>query len=168
MNHNAPRTLRLAGVLAAGALALAACGGSTDAPEVADTPIQSTSAAHLATGDGLAVYLFAPDGGGVSRCYGGCAKAWPPVPAGTKLRITSRRVDRALLGTTTRKDGVKQLTYAGHPLYRYVGDAKAGQTTGQGLDASGGLWWLVSAQGSAIKETTAGSSDSGGSGGYRY
>jgi hypothetical protein len=67
------------------------------------------------------------------------------------------------LGTTTRDDGSKQLTVAGHPLYTYAGDSKAGQTKGQNLDINGGLWTVVAANGSS--DTTSASGASGG-GGY--
>lgn len=149
----------LAGLVAAGAIGLSACGSGADDHSSSGTsgavgtpsPTTSNTAAHLTTAKGLAVYLFAPDTDGTSHCYGGCANAWPPVPAGTKLATVSGKVDDSLVGTTKRTDGSTQLTYAGHPLYRYAGDAEPGQTTGQGLDASGGLWWLVAPKGAAIK-----------------
>jgi hypothetical protein len=60
-------------------------------------------------------------------------------------------------GVSTRKlkgikrgDGTRQLSYAGHPLYRYVGDQKPGDLNGQGIDAFGGLWHVVAASGKAI------------------
>jgi len=135
----------------------------SQAPTTSSAPAGSqTGSAHLTTAQGMAVYLFAPDKGGKSSCYGGCASVWPPVKAGTKLAASTGAVKASLLGTTTRTDGSKQLTYGGHPLYTYVADTKAGATTGQGVNASGGLWWLVSAQGAAI--TTGGGSGSGGSG----
>jgi predicted lipoprotein with Yx(FWY)xxD motif len=67
------------------------------------------------------------------------------------------------LGTTTRADGAKQVTYNGHPLYYFVGDSGAGMLNGQGSNGFGAKWWLVAPSGSAI--TTAGSSG-GGSIGY--
>lgn len=162
MNTTSGRILHvagLAGLVAAGAIGLSACGSGADDHSSSGTsgaagtpsPTTSNTAAHLTTAKGLAVYLFAPDTDGTSHCYGGCANAWPPVPAGTKLATVSGKVDDSLVGTTKRTDGSAQLTYAGHPLYRYAGDAEAGQTTGQGLDASGGLWWLVAPKGAAIK-----------------
>jgi predicted lipoprotein with Yx(FWY)xxD motif len=51
---------------------------------------------------------------------------------------------------TRRTDGTRQVTYAGHPLYRFVGDSAAGQTSGQGLDDFGGAWYVVAASGRAI------------------
>lgn len=172
----------LAAVLAVVALGAGACGGTSGgvyggstggtAPTSRATggPGETgATAAHLTTSQGLSVYLFAADTGDTSTCYGGCAAAWPPVPAGTALAATSGTVAASLLGTTMRTDGSEQLTYAGHPLYRYVADTEAGDTSGQGLNASGGLWWLVSAEGAAV--TSGGSSgspgSSSGSGGVR-
>jgi hypothetical protein len=64
------------------------------------------------------------------------------------------------LGTITRSDGAKQVTYKGHPLYYYTADTSAGQTTGQGSNQFGAKWWLVAPSGSGI---TSGSASSSGS-----
>ncbi len=57
------------------------------------------------------------------------------------------------LGTITRSDGTKQVTYDGHPLYYFVGDSAAGQTNGQGSDNFGAKWWLVAPSGAEITGT---------------
>jgi hypothetical protein len=54
------------------------------------------------------------------------------------------------LGTITRSDGTKQVTYDGHPLYYFVGDSAAGQANGQGSDNFGAKWWLVASSGAKI------------------
>ena len=54
------------------------------------------------------------------------------------------------LGTITRSDGTKQVTYNGHPLYYYAGDSGAGMASGQGSDSFGAKWWLVSPSGSDV------------------
>jgi hypothetical protein len=54
------------------------------------------------------------------------------------------------LGTITRSDGTKQVTYDGHPLYYFAGDSGPGTSTGQGSDSFGAKWWLVSPAGSDI------------------
>ena len=64
---------------------------------------------------------------------------------------------------TKRTDGKRQVTYAGHPLYRFIADQKAGQTNGEGLTNFGGAWDVVAASGRAVEPSA---SDSGGSGGY--
>ena len=72
----------------------------------------------LTDGRHRTVYLFEKDRAGRSRCSGACASVWPPVTTTAGIRpVAHGRVDAALLGTTTRADGVRQVTYAGHPLY---------------------------------------------------
>jgi predicted lipoprotein with Yx(FWY)xxD motif len=116
----------------------------------------------LVTSQGRTLYLFAPDKHGKSTCYGSCASYWPPLLV-TGKPTAGPGVKASLLGVTVRKDGKHQATYNGHPLYSYVGDTAAGKTSGQGLNLSGGLWWVVSPAGQAVKSTT---SSAGGGGGY--
>ena len=70
-----------------------------------------------------------------------------------------------MLGTSPRSDGTTQVTYAGHPLYLFVGDKAAGNTTGEGVNAFGGEWYVVSPSGDKIESAPA-STSSGGGGGY--
>ena len=100
------------------------------------------------------LYMFAADKSGKSACYGSCATYWPPLAASSS-HVIGTGVKPALLGTTKRAGGSLQITYAGHPLYTFVKDTKAGQTSGQGLKVSGGLWWVMSPTGAVIKKTTA-------------
>jgi predicted lipoprotein with Yx(FWY)xxD motif len=116
----------------------------------------------LVDAHGRTLYLFARDRNGKSACSGSCATYWPPLIASGKVRAGAG-AKASLLGTTRRSDGRRQVTYRNHPLYRYVGDAGKGQTTGQGLDLSGGKWWVLSPAGKKI--VTSGSSNPG-SGGY--
>ncbi len=95
------------------------------------------------------VYLFEQDTSGISTCDGVCAAAWPPVLTSTTPAATTD-VTRADLGTTTRRDGTQQVTYHGHPLYRFTDDVKPGDTTGQGLVAFGARWYVVGADGRPI------------------
>ena len=74
-----------------------------------------------------------------------------------------------MLGLTRRTDGKRQVTYAGHPLYSFVGDKRANQTTGEGLTDFGAAWDVVSASGRAVEPATSDPSGSGqGGGGYGY
>jgi predicted lipoprotein with Yx(FWY)xxD motif len=68
-----------------------------------------------------------------STCLDDCAKLWPPVllPASGSVRVVG--IDSALLGKLTRPDRTVQLTLAGHPLYRFIGDAGPGDILGNGL-----------------------------------
>jgi predicted lipoprotein with Yx(FWY)xxD motif len=103
----------------------------------------------LSTRRGLALYSFAADGQGRSRCYGECAIRWPPLttPGQPGARAPARG---RLLGTTRRRDGSLQVTYRGHPLYRYVGDRRAGQVLCQNVAEFGGLWTVVTPAGAPV------------------
>jgi predicted lipoprotein with Yx(FWY)xxD motif len=116
----------------------------------------------LVTTQGRTLYLFAPDPRGKSVCNGSCAHYWPPLLV-TGKPTAGTGVKASLLGVTVRRDGKHQVTYNGHPLYTYIGDSAAGKTTGEGLNLSGGLWWVVSPAGKAVKN--AASSSGGGYGG---
>jgi predicted lipoprotein with Yx(FWY)xxD motif len=104
----------------------------------------------LVDGKGISVYLFVADKGTSSTCYTSCAQYWPPVLTTGAPRAGSG-AQSMLLGTTTRTDGKIEVTYKGHPLYYFLNDKKAGDTTGQGVNAFGGLWWVLSPAGAAIK-----------------
>jgi predicted lipoprotein with Yx(FWY)xxD motif len=101
-------------------------------------------------GDGRALYLFTKDGKGPSRCYGACAKAWPPFI--TRGEPTAGRgVRESLLGTTRRRSGRRQVTYVGQPLYYYVGDREPGQILCQNVLEFGGYWLVVNGRGKAVR-----------------
>jgi predicted lipoprotein with Yx(FWY)xxD motif len=102
----------------------------------------------LADGRGQAFYLFASEKSGRSQCDGGCAQRWPPVLAGGAPRAGPGGHGR-LLGTTRRTDGKVQLTYAGHPMYYYDGDAP-GRILCQGVNEFGGLWLVVRPDGKPV------------------
>ena len=115
----------------------------------------------LATGQGRTLYMFAADKHGQSACYGQCAHYWPPLLT-TGKPTAGTGAKASLLGTTRRKDGKLQVTYNGHPVYRYVSDTQRGQIGGQGLNLSGGLWWALSPSGALDRKKAS----SGGGGGY--
>jgi predicted lipoprotein with Yx(FWY)xxD motif len=98
----------------------------------------------LFNGRAQAAYTFTRDGDR-SRCYGECAGAWPPFFARGMPRA-GRGVKRALLGTVRRRDGRRQVTYAGQPLYFYVGDPK-GEVLCNDIVEFGGAWFAVTAAG---------------------
>jgi predicted lipoprotein with Yx(FWY)xxD motif len=104
----------------------------------------------LATSKGRTLYLFMKDKNGKSACYGQCASYWPPLMKKGALRAGTG-VKAKLLGTTKRKNGKRQVTYKGHPLYLYKLDGGAGDVSGQRQNIFGGRWYVVSAAGRAIK-----------------
>jgi predicted lipoprotein with Yx(FWY)xxD motif len=108
----------------------------------------------LAGKSGKTLYLFMADKHGKSACYGKCAGFWPPLMAGKPTAGTG--VKAGLLSTTKRKNGAKQVTYAGHPLYYFKLDKGAGQTNGEGQDFFGGKWYGLNSAGKAVKHAPAG------------
>jgi predicted lipoprotein with Yx(FWY)xxD motif len=84
-----------------------------------------------------------------STCNDSCAKFWPPVTTKGAAKAGSG-LDAGKLGTTARTDGTTEVTYNGHPLYYYVGDKQPGDTTGQGLNAFGALWYVLSPAGKEV------------------
>jgi predicted lipoprotein with Yx(FWY)xxD motif len=82
-----------------------------------------------------------------SNCADTCAEAWPP--ATISDAATYEGVDKALVGTIDRPDGIKQLTIGGWPMYEYAKDVKAGDITGE---AVGGTWWASAPNGARAKD----------------
>ena len=176
-----------AGALAAvagTAVLLAACGSSStpsaNAPAASaptsSTPSSAAAAIGTAKGpagtyltgkSGRALYLWAADTGGKSSCSGACAKTWTPLTS-TGAPRASGSANASALGTITRSDGSKQVTYKGHPLYYYAPDTGPGMTTGQGTNSFGAKWWLVSPAGSPITSQSSSSQSSGSSSGGAY
>lgn len=143
--------LAAAGALAA-ILATAHAGVAT---AKAQLDLRTTSLGRiLVDRRGRTLYLFAPDKHGKSVCYGKCAVFWPPLLA-TKAAKTGSGLKASLFGTTRRRDGKLQVTYARHPLYRFAEDKAPGQLKGQGLNAVGGLWWVLGPSGRAIERKQA-------------
>jgi predicted lipoprotein with Yx(FWY)xxD motif len=137
-------------------------GASGSGPDATVIATASTSGGIVLTdGSGRAVYLWAKDTGDTSSCSGACTSAWPPVMA-TGPVTAAGRASASDLGTSTRPDGTKQVTYNGHPLYYYAGDSGAGMASGQGSDSFGAKWWLVSPSGSDVTASVASFSVSGG------
>jgi predicted lipoprotein with Yx(FWY)xxD motif len=154
------------GVPLASALLATACGSAAASPSAPASSAAGSSASASTTGtvittkagsagafltnaSGRTVYLWAKDGMNMSACSGACAAAWPPVPATGQLTAAGA-AKASDLGTITRSDGTKQVTYDGHALYYFAGDSAAGQTNGQGSDSFGAPWWLVAPTGSKI------------------
>jgi predicted lipoprotein with Yx(FWY)xxD motif len=173
--HSAPRpgarNIRRGSLAASGlaalTLVLAACGGGTSAYGAggygAPSATPSAAAGTAATVDlrtvslgqilvdaqGRTLYLFEADKGGKSNCNGSCATAWPPLLS-TGAPQADMGASASLLGTTARGDGTTQVTYAGHPLYYFVGDKAPGDTTGQDIDQFGAKWYVLAKDGKKI------------------
>jgi predicted lipoprotein with Yx(FWY)xxD motif len=103
----------------------------------------------IADRKGEAFYLFDKERDGSADCYGACAVAWPPVLTKGAPRA-GKGATQAKLGTTKRRSGVRQVTYAGHPLYYYVQDSP-GNILCQNVDEFGGLWLVVKPSGKPVR-----------------
>jgi predicted lipoprotein with Yx(FWY)xxD motif len=93
-----------------------------------------------------AIYIFDRDEGDRSRCYRECAKAWPPVFAKKGGPVAGDGVKKRLLGTTKRRNGKRQVTYAGKPLYYYAHEGH-GEVLCHDVFLNGGYWWAVGRDG---------------------
>jgi predicted lipoprotein with Yx(FWY)xxD motif len=103
----------------------------------------------LFDGRGFVLYGFTADGRRRSVCTGACAAAWPPyIVTGTPR--AGRGVNKSLLGTIRRAGGKRQVTYAGRPLYYYVGDRRPGQILCQDVFEFGGEWLVVRPSGGLV------------------
>ncbi len=103
----------------------------------------------IVDGRGRTLYLFEKDRRRHSACAGACATYWPPLLTSARP-VAGTGVKQRLLGTIRRSNGKKQVTYNGHPLYRYAEDTKPGQIKGQDSQAFGGGWYVVSPSGKKI------------------
>jgi predicted lipoprotein with Yx(FWY)xxD motif len=157
------------------ALAVVGCGGgssnasgSTSPPKTANGGPATIGVSNgdlgniLVDSRGRTLYLFQKDSGTTSMCTGECAVNWPPLRTNGKPTEGSG-ANASLIGTTKRSDGKPQLTYNGHPVYLFQGDKKAGDTSGEGLNAFGGSWYALSPAGDQVSGPPANSG-----GGYGY
>jgi predicted lipoprotein with Yx(FWY)xxD motif len=161
----------IAALLAGGLLALAGCGDDSEPspPASEDTPAtQAPTTQDPAAGkddadgtsvevrksdfgpmlfdsNGQAIYIFQNDPTGKTVCYGDCAEAWPPVFTDGEPKA-GEGVRDSLLGTVKRRDGKRQVTYAGKPLYFYAHEGP-GQVLCHNVHLNGGLWWVVGPDG---------------------
>jgi predicted lipoprotein with Yx(FWY)xxD motif len=157
-----------AALLAALTVATAACGGNNNKSSRTAAPAgpatTATKAANgttvavastklgdvLVDGQGRTLYAFTKDKGDQSVCSGQCADNWPAV-AGTAT--AGAGVHASLLSTSMQATGRSQVTYGGRPLYYFAGDARPGDTNGQGV---GGIWFTLTADGKLVKERATG------------
>jgi predicted lipoprotein with Yx(FWY)xxD motif len=145
------------------AFTIAACGGGGSATATSATATTSVersatvSVGNSALGQilvdtqGRTLYLFKADSPRVSACGGACAVAWPPLLVrGNPIVVGG--ADRSLVATIQRPSGARQLTYDGHPLYRFVDDQKPGDVNGEGVTAFGASWYALSRAGDQVAQ----------------
>ena len=166
---------RLAAASVTGLLALSACGGEEEqqaAAEPTATPTATATATEeptpaatkaperkgtriilagsqfgtmLYNAEKQAIYIFEKDPKDGTVCYDECAEAWPPVFTKGEP-VAGKGVKQSLLGTIERRDGGRQVTYAGKPLYYYAHE-DPGQVLCHNINLNGGLWWVVGPSG---------------------
>ena len=166
--------LTTAAVVGLSVVALASCGNDNNKPIASAPPktasgqpatvgVENTNLGKiLDNGQGRTLYLFQADSGTKSNCSGACATNWPPLTSSNPT--VGKGASASMVGTSKRSDGTTQVTYNGHPLYTFKGDSSPGDTSGQGVNAFGGLWYAVSPAGQQV--TASASNGSGGGNPY--
>jgi predicted lipoprotein with Yx(FWY)xxD motif len=130
-------------------VALTACGSGSSHGTGSTTsgagPAAITSANKAKVGSvivdaqGRTLYRFTAEAEGLPVCTGACLGTWLPALASTASGLPQH------VATVRRPDGGRlQLTYDGHPLYRYAGDRSKADAKGEGV---GGQWYAVKAKG---------------------
>ena len=133
---------RLIALLAiAAALPLGACGSSSNgSTTAAKGPVATADKANLGRvvvdAQGRTLYRFTAEAQGRPVCTGACLQTWLPATASSTSGLPAH------VATVRRDDGALQLTYDGHPLYRYAGDRSKADANGEGV---GGQWYVIKA-----------------------
>ena len=109
-----------------------------------EVDVAATKLGKVVVSSGRTLYAFVPDTATTSACSGQCATTWPPL---VSAAAPGAGLDAGDFATITRSDGTTQVTFYGHPLYFFVGDAKPGDTNGEGIL---GKWNAVTPDGTLI------------------
>jgi predicted lipoprotein with Yx(FWY)xxD motif len=158
------------GAIAGAAVLVAAAYAGTalaqHAPKGALVALRKTTLGSvLGDASGHTLYVFEKDRKGQSACDSACVKFWPPLVSRTTPRA-GKGVYKAMLGVSRRHDGRRQVTYAGHPLYTFVGDKAPGDTSGEGLTNFGAAWYALAASGRTVEPSQPSSGGYGSGGGW--
>lgn len=144
----------------------AGAGGSSTRPSSAAAQggavTISMTGSTLTAADGRTLYENTVDTASKISCIGECATEWPPLTGTPKA---AAGVDASKLGTATRPDGTKQVSFDGHPLYTFDQDKAAGEKKGDGIADGGGKWHVATASGAASSAPT---SEDSSSSSYKY
>ena len=167
MSHISKRTP----LLAAGALALlaaiavavmlassSAAASTRSAPRASAAGVSTTIRTRhtrvgtiLVSPSGETLYAFSRDSRNHNACASmrGCLSVWPITAVHGTLRAGSG-VNHSLLGSI-QVGRSRQVTYAGHPLYGYVGNSGPGDVSYVGASSFGGRWPAVSPSGRLVR-----------------
>ena len=138
-----------AGAITAVAVAPATAASTSSTPTI---KLMSTNKGKLLSVGSFVIYRFSHDGNGhKNTCLKipGCKGAWPALTSAGNPKA-GPGVNKSLLGTITIAGGKHQVTYAGHPLYKYAFGAPH-STSYVGVNAFGGFWYGVNAAGNSVK-----------------
>jgi predicted lipoprotein with Yx(FWY)xxD motif len=166
------------GMLAAGALTLAACGSSSKSSSTAATtaPVSSGAAGSsgagasggptiaaasvpgvgtvLVNGSGQTLYVLSSEAGGKLTCTdaNGCTKFWPDLelPAGVAQATAGSGIQSSMLSSVKDSKGALYVTYAGYPLYTFIMDTGSGTAKGEGIKSFGGTWTAMNPDGTPV------------------
>jgi predicted lipoprotein with Yx(FWY)xxD motif len=144
---------RLAAVLAlVGAIVIPIASASAKSSGTKVSLRKTSMGMILVNAKGHTLYAFTKDSKNKDRCIttAGCTGVWPVVTTKGKP-VAGKGVKASKLGSITLSGDSHQVTYAGHPLYTYVGDDSAGDTDYVGAASFGGTWVAVNAAGKAVK-----------------
>jgi predicted lipoprotein with Yx(FWY)xxD motif len=101
---------------------------------------------------GFTLYRFSKDTGKQNMCLktSECSTTWPALETSGQPTV-GPGLKASLVSTIALPGGKRQVTYAGHPLYRYAAGTERGETSYAGVRQFGGTWFAVSASGGTVK-----------------
>lgn len=148
----------LAGVLASVASISTVAGAQVGVPSARASRAAKIGLRHTSLGNvlvnasGFTLYRFTSDARNKNACVkiSQCPSTWPALSTSGKP-VAGPGVKASLLSTITLPGGIKQVTYAGHPLYRYAAAEERAETTYVGAMQFGGTWYAVNAAGNTVK-----------------
>ena len=151
----APSAVLAAVLLAALAAVLAVPAGATSAHAARTEKIQLRHTSHgkvLVDASGFTVFRFSKDTAKKNTCVttSECSTTWPALTTSGQP-TAGPGVSASQLSTIKLPNGQRQVTYAGHPLYRYSLASERGETSYIGVRQFGGTWSAVSATGATVK-----------------
>ena len=169
-------------LLVVAALGVAACSSSATPANTTAGGASPTTAASATSGGtvdtattslgkvivssaGRTLYLLTADSATSSSCSASCVSVWPPLTV-SGAPTAGPGVESSKLGTITRADGTKQVTYAGHPLYTFAGDSTAGDVRGEAIHSFGGTWEALTPAGTPVTPPSSTTTTTAASSGY--